>query len=195
MEVRLTCTGNRPLMLHNVQLASQFNPYAKELKKLNNNRAKTEEDRMEIARVEFEGSLYWDNTLGPVIPGANLFASLIGGAKLRRGGMKVQRGLIVEDFMMPLIYDGPRDIKGLWGNGESEFVDIRPVTVQRAKVDRCRPIFDIWAVEANIIIDTSTLEFSEFQEFATLAGKTAGLGDYRAMYGRYDVAIEVLSED
>lgn len=190
MKVRLTATGTRPLLLHNVQLASPLNPYAKRLKALNSKRVKTDEDRMEIARVEFEGSLYFDNEIGPYIPGQNLLRSLVGGARLSKAGKKVERGVVVADFMLPLVYDGPRTVEGLWGNGESEFVDIRPVTVQRNKVDRCRPIFRNWLVEADILLDPKAIDPEEFAEVAKNAGALEGLGDFRTMYGRYDVAIE-----
>lgn len=189
MKVRVTCTGTRPLLLHNVQLASPMNRYAKKLKALNSKRVKTDEDRIEIARVEFEGSLYYDDGLGPYMPGQNLLRSLIGGARLIKAGKKIERGAVIADFQLPLIYQGPRDIEGLWGGGESEFVDIRPVSVQRNKVDRCRPIFRNWAVEADIVIDPKAIEFDEFVQVAGLAGEMEGLGDFRTMYGRFSVEV------
>ncbi|WP_435109765.1 hypothetical protein [Nocardiopsis synnemataformans] len=192
MKVRITCTGTRPLLLHNVQLASPLNPYAKKLKSLNSKRTKTDEDRMEIARVEFEGSLYFDAELGPYLPAQNLFQSLIAGARLNKAGKKIERGVAITDFMLPLVYDGPRTVDGLWGGGESPFVDIRPVTVQRMKVDRCRPVFREWLVEAEALIDPKVIEFEEFCDVAKNAGALEGLGDFRKMYGRYAAEIERL---
>lgn len=192
MKIRITATGTRPLLLHNVQLASPLNPYAKKLKSLNSKRVKTDEDRMEIARVEFEGSLYFDEQLGPYIPAQNLFQSLVAGARLNKAGKKVERGVVVTDFMLPLVYEGPRTVEGLWGGGGSEFVDIRPVTVQRMKVDRCRPMFREWAIEAEALIDPKVIEFDEFADVANNAGALEGLGDFRKMYGRYAVKVERL---
>lgn len=191
-EVRMVCTGTRPLLLHNVQLASPLNPYAKRLKTLNSKRVKTDEDRIAMARVEFEGSLYFEEGIGPYLPGANLLASLIEGAKIKRAGRKVERGVVVKDFQCPLIYRGPRDIEGLWGGGESEYVDIRPVTVTTSKVDRCRPIFREWAIEAVVLVDEGAIDYEEFVEVAHLAGRMAGLGDYRRVYGRYEVELTEL---
>jgi hypothetical protein len=190
MKLRLTCTGTRPLLLHNVQLASPMNPYAKKLKALNSKRVKTDEDRLEVARVEFEGSLYYEADLGPYLPAQNVLRSLIGGARLSKAGKKIERGVAMIDFALPLIYDGPRDVEGLWGNGESQFVDIRPVSVQRNKVDRCRPIFREWVVEADVLIDPKAIDPSEFRDVAANAGALEGLGDFRTMFGRYAVEIE-----
>lgn len=190
MKVRLTGTGTRPLLMHNVQLASPLNAYAKKLKSLNSKRTKTDEDRMEVARVEFEGSLYFDPEVGPYVPGPNLLASLVEGGRLTKSGKKVERGVNVADLVMPLIYRGPRDIESLWGGGESEYVDLRTVVVQRNKVDRCRPIFREWTFEAEILLDPSVIDLAEFAEVAGNAGAMAGIGDYRRMYGRYSVGIE-----
>jgi hypothetical protein len=175
-----------------VRLASPLNPFAKKLKALNGKRNKTDDDRMEIARVEFEGGLYHDKDLGPYVPAANLFRSLIGGGRLTKAGKRVERGVMVDGVEFPLIYKGPRDVEGLWGGGESEFVDVRTVVVQRSKVDRCRPIFHTWTVEADIILDPTVIDYDEFVGVARNAGAMEGLGDYRMLYGRFSVEIEQL---
>lgn len=190
---QLFCEGTKPLLMHNVRLASPLNPYAKELKSLNSKRTKTDEDRLAVARTEFEGSLYFEDGIGPYIPGENVRASLIEGARVTRSGKKVERGVIIETFQCPLIYQGPRTIEGLWGNGiESPYVDIRPVTVQSNKVDRCRPYFPKWAIEVVVLVDESALDYEEFVSIAKSAGSLAGLGDYRQVYGRYSVEITEL---
>lgn len=192
MKVRLTATGTRPLIMHNVRLASPLNAFAKELKRLNAKRNKTDEDRLEIARVEFEGGLYHDAELGPYIPAPNLFRSLIDGGRLTKAGKRIERGVIIDGIEFPLIYKGPRDVERLWGGGESEYVDVRTVVVVRNKIDRCRPIFRTWAVEADIVLDPSVIDLAEFRDVARNAGQMAGLGDYRLMYGRYVTEIEEL---
>lgn len=178
--------------MHNVRLASPLNAFAKELKRLNAKRNKTDEDRLEIARVEFEGGLYHDAELGPYIPAPNLFRSLIDGGRLTKAGKRIERGVIIDGIEFPLIYKGPRDVERLWGGGESEYVDVRTVVVVRNKIDRCRPIFRTWAVEADIVLDPSVIDLAEFRDVARNAGQMAGLGDYRLMYGRYVTEIEEL---
>ncbi len=192
MKVRINATGTRPVIWHNVQLASPLNSYSKRLKAMNAKRVKTDEDRMEIAHVEWEGSLYMDPEIGPYVPGPNVYRSLINGARLTKAGKKIERGVTVTELQYPLIYKGPRDLVGLWGNGESEYVDVRTVRVQTAKVDRCRPIFRSWAFEAECLIDPRVIDFDEFAEVARMAGEMEGIGDYRLMYGRYSVEVNEL---
>jgi hypothetical protein len=192
MKLRLTCTGTRPLLMHNVQLASPLNPYAKRLKGLNAKRVKTDEDRLAIARAEFEGGLYWAEVAGPFIPATALRRSLVGGARLIKAGKKIERGVVVTDYILPLVYEGPRDVEGLWGGGSSPFVDIRVVALRGVKIDRCRPIFRSWLVEAEVIADPQVIEYAEFCEVARLAGEMEGIGDFREMYGRYTTRVERL---
>lgn len=189
MKVRLTATGTRPLILHNVQLASPLNKYAKELKRLNSKRVKTDDDRMDIARVEWEGSFYFDPEVGPYVPGPNVFRCLINGARITRAGKKIERGVMVTELVLPLIYKGPRDLDGLWGGGESEYVDVRLAVVQRSKVDRCRPIFRNWAFEAELLLDPKIIDYDELCEIARQAGEMEGIGDYRLMYGRFSAEV------
>jgi hypothetical protein len=179
--------------MHNVQLASPLNPYAKRLKALNAKRSKTDEDRLEIARTEFEGGLYWEEQVGPFVPAAMLRRSLVGGARLIRAGKSIERGVVVTDYLLPLIYDGPRDVEGLWGGGPgSPFVDIRPVTIARQKVDRCRPVFRTWVIEAELVADPQVIDFEKVCEVARLAGEMEGMGDFREMYGRYTTQVQRL---
>lgn len=190
MRLRMTCTGTVPLLMHNVQLASPRNVYAKKLKALNSKMKKTDEDLLEIAQVEFMGGLYFDDALGPYLPSYNLRCCLVAGAKQNRAGKKVERGVTMQDAQLPLLYDGPRTMEGLWK--DDAFVDIRSAAVQRSRVDRCRPRFDDWALEADILLETSILPLDEFRVIADKAGAYEGLGDFRAQFGRFEVDIKVL---
>jgi len=190
MKLRITAKGTRPLLLHNVRLASPLDPFAKRLKALNAKRVKTDEDRLEIARTEWEGGLYFDPEIGPFVPAPNVLASLIGGARLIKAGKKIERGVMVNDLQMPLAYRGPREIDAMWGGGESEFVDMRTVRVGQSKIDRCRPVFREWAFESDVEIDPQVIEVDEFKEVARLAGSMEGVGDYRRLYGRFEASVE-----
>lgn len=195
MKVRLTATGTRPLLMHNVQLASPMNRFAQELSRLN--RAKpsskrTDEDRLEIARVEWEGGLYFEVGLGPYVPASWVFKSLLEGARSGRRGKKIEGGLVVVEMVHPLIYRGARDVEGMWANGSGEFVDFRTVRVGQAKVDRCRPVFRDWSFESELMVDPSVLDVDELADIAAISGKLVGLGDYRQQYGRYESKVEPL---
>ena len=191
MKYRVTCTGTRPLLMHNERLASSLDPYTKQIKTITDKRSKmTDDDLIAKYRLEFEGGMYWDAETGPVIPGKCLFASIQGAARTTRNGKDIERGVVVTDFQMPLIYDGPRTVEGLWGDGTSKWVDVRLVGLNNKRVDRCRPIFPEWAIEAEILLDETVLNPETFELILQRAGMIEGLGDYRKLYGRYEVEFD-----
>lgn len=194
MKLRVVATGTRPLLMHNVQLASPMNYYAKMMKEISAKKTKTEDDRRSMAQIEFYGGLYIDSVVGPYIPGEMILASTIEGGRLTKRGRHVERAVNVCDLINPLIYPGPRTADELWGDGSTEFVDMRSVRVGQSRVDRTRPIFNIWQVEFNILVDSEVLDFGDMSRVLRDAGEFAGFGDYRKMYGRYTVDIEAINE-
>lgn len=192
MDVRLTATGTRPLLMHNERLASPLDSFAQELARLNRakpSKQRTDEDRMQMARVEWEGGLYFEEGFGPYVPASWIFKNFLNAARSGRRGKKIEGGVQVNELVHPLIYKGPRTIEELWGEGKTNYVDFRSTRVQSSRVDRCRPIFKTWAIEAAITIDPSVIDMEELADIAVIGGKLHGYGDYRQQYGRFDAVI------
>lgn len=180
--------GTAPLLMHNIRLADDQDPYVREIKKLTAKKTKkTDDDKMEIDRLSFAGGLYWDEDLGPFMPAENIFRCLMEAGSLTRSGKKIERGVIFEGTRARLEYDGPRDIESLWGdNGQSLFVDRRMVAVQRQRIPRVRPIFPNWALSIGVEIDPQVIDHDEFEDIAEKAGRLIGIGDYRRFYGKFE---------
>ncbi len=197
MKVRITAKGTTPLLMHNVRLASPMNSYAKALAALTKAKTsskRTDQDRIEIARLEFEGGLYFDDEIGPYAPGKWFSKNLLDAARRGRRGKLVEEGVTIgpDSMINPLAYHGPRDIEGIWGNGESDFVSFETVRVGMAKVDRCRPIFPEWSTEVDFEIEDDVLDFDTFRDIAVIGGRL-GLGDYRSGgYGRFNASVVAL---
>lgn len=195
---KVTLTGTTPLLMHNAQLSDDFNPIVRDIKRLNAKRTKkTDEDKVEVARLEFVGGLYYDSELGPVMPAKNLNATILNAAKITRERPTVVRaGLIFDSLVYRLDYDGPRDLENLWGEGTSQFVSRESIAVQAARVMRTRPVFNEWGVSLTAEFDTSELDPDRFAEFVVKAGRMVGLGDWRpeknGQYGRFAADIEEL---
>lgn len=191
--VRLQFSGNTmPLVMHNGRLADPLNPLAKKLKGLTAKRKKSDDDLMEIQRVEWEGGLYYDPKTGPYVPADTVAACIISGAKQSRRGtlLKASINNILEP-RIPLQYSGPRTLEALWA--DPVYRDVRGVVVAGRRVMRCRPCFPPpWKL-------TFTLEYDDMNEEDILAvcvdaGKKAGLCEMRPRYGRFAVEI-VASND
>jgi hypothetical protein len=188
--VRLT--GQSPLLMHNGQLANPFNKFAKALKEVTSKRKKTEEDQLAIMRIEWEGGLYFDPEVGPYVPSENLESLINDGARLQKRGQDVERAVFVLTRKVPLLYDGPRDVEGMWAS--EKFLDYRSTVNPSSggRTMRARPIFYQWALELDVHYRPDVIDRADLIRFLTDAGQHKGLMDYRPRYGQFTV--EVLSE-
>lgn len=101
--------------------------------------------------------------------------SIIKRARHYRAGKQVERGVSIADFMLPVIYGGPRDMAGLWGGGKSKFLDLRSVRVTGGgRIDWCRPIFREWLIEAEVILDPEAIDLEKFTARCSGPGKWKG---------------------
>lgn len=179
--LRYRIIGAAPLVMHNGQLADPMNPIAREMKKVSGKRAKTEADYERLAELEFRGGLYLSGG-EPCIPGENLEAVIIEGAKKMKRGPQARAG-IISDGLHPLEYDGPRDADGLWS--DPEFRLSVGVRVQKARVMRTRPIFRRWSAEVFVDFMPGQLNAHEIDEFMVSAGTVIGVCDWRPKFGRF----------
>jgi hypothetical protein len=106
------------------------------------------------------------------------------GAKKQRLGKAFLSAIFMTDDV-PLEYDGPRTIDGLYG--KRQFVDYRPVKVKTNKVMKCRPCFPEWSITFVMEYDEDIINESQLLQAAKEAGKYCGLCDFRPMYGRFTV--------
>lgn len=185
---KVTIEGTRPLLMHNGRLADPLDQAAKALKVATLKKSKTDEDQIEIARIEFEGGLYWDKNAGPYIPSDNLQAMLIEGAKKRRLGKAFE---CMVEVLIPsnldgykLEYKGPRDPSTLWKQG---WYLRKGASVHGSKVMRTRPRFPQWSISFEIEILDDGPEPEIVQQALVDAGSLVGLGDWSPRYGRFSL--------
>jgi len=187
MEINVTLAGTTQLLMHNEQLADPTNPIVREIKTITDKRKKTDEDLLRKLRLDFEGGLYWSPTAGPFLPTYNVKRAFVEGARLSKLGKAVERAFAPLEAEAALVYDGPRDIEGMWAAG---FRDVRSVKIGMQRVTRCRPSFPAgWRVSFRADLATDLLNLDEFGRCAATAGLLTGIGDYRARYGRFTVEV------
>lgn len=184
----LNITGTAPLLMHNARLADSLDPATKALKRVSSKRTKTDDDHALVAEAEFRGGLYIDPDIGPYLPGENIAAALVEGAKLNKLGVKVKRGVLITTDVNPLGYTGPRTADELWA--DEKFRHRASVKVGTSRVVRTRPVFTGWAVSVDGMLDESQLDLTELQQIAENAGSFIGLGDWRPRFGRFIAKVE-----
>lgn len=186
----MTLTGTEPLLMHNARLADPLDPATKALRAVSSKRVKTDDDREEMARLEFIGGLYLDPDVGPYVPGENIERCLVDGGKITKSGRKVTQGVFVKTNINPIAYPGPRDPEGLWA--DVNFRLVKSVKVTTSRVMRTRPMFRQWKLDAEGVLDTAVLSLEDLRSIAETAGSRIGLGDYRPRYGRFVAEVEEL---
>lgn len=183
--------GGSALVLHNERLQDPLDPFQQAVAELAGKRGKTLADHLEIGRREFLGGLY-TNGNGPCLPTMNVLRCVQEGGKRHKLGKDVLRGMfpLVED--VDILYEGPRDPDEMW-NQADKFSLRKGVVVSGRRVTRTRPIFRNWGAEVPFEIDAHVFNLETVEKIVTDAGKYAGLGEMRPIYGRFFGT--VLSED
>lgn len=184
----LKIVGKVPLLMHSARLSDPLDEATKELAKFTSKRKKTEDDHVEVARLEHRGSLYWNATAGPYMPGENVAACLFRAASKLKLMSTLKPALIITSEVNPLAYAGPRDIEGLWMN--KAFVHRASVTVGQQRVIRTRPVFTPWSVTVEGELDTEAVDRDQFVRIVEIAGRSIGLGDWRPRFGRFDPEVK-----
>lgn len=184
--VTVKLTGTRPLLMHADVFADPLSPLTKAHKALTSKRKKTDDDHEAIAKSEWRGGLYYDDQLGPYMPGVNIEAALIAGARLSKLGASIKRSAEVMDEKCRVEYEGPRTVQGLWSKG---FYDARSVKVSTARLMRYRPIFRQWSLVCEIALDPESIDRDQVIRCLRDAGQYCGIGDYRPKFGRFDVEV------
>ena len=185
LSVRLFIQGLTPLLMHNERLADPFDVYTKQLSAVTSKRRKTEDDQLLAQKIEWTGGLYWNEKLGPYIPGANVKRCIQGGGQVSKRGKDVLRGVFPREAEVPLSYTpNVRDLDAMWDAGC--FLDRRSVRLTGSrKIMRVRPKFMPWSLETRLYLNPAIVDPDLCVEWLRLAGQVEGLGDYRPTMGQF----------
>lgn len=189
--------GTTPLMLKSDRTVDPFDPYAVKMKEITDKKTKkTDADVRMLRRLEWEAGLYFDEEIGPYVPGWNVIRCIQDGAKMSRKGKDVIRGVTGPD-VVPILYKGPRTLDAMYEAGDGRrFVDVRRVVNngRGGATMRARPIFREWLLNLELEYDENVIS-NERDLLAVMshAGRFAGLGEYRPSspkgghFGRFTV--------
>ena len=189
--LKVTWKGTKTLIMHSCQCVNPLNPIQKELKKYTSKRTKTDEDLQRISDLEWEAGAYWKEGMGLYIPGENVIATIVNGAKLFKKGTDVQKYVSVPDVHIPFNYGENLTKEELIA--DKDYRDVRPMVVGKAKVIRTRPRFNQWSITFNLEYEEDKIDRDVVILALENAGKYVGLCDSRRYgYGRFVVKAEEL---
>lgn len=184
--LRFEIESDGPILQHDDKAANPFNEYARSLKILADKSRKTEEDLMEMARIEWLASLYYTPQHGYFLKAECFEGALCEAARAKKLGKVFREAVRVED-------DPAFRFEHEWLPPEKlflreEYRDLRTVKSRSARIVRCRPIFRQWSCRVEVRYDRTRLNERQVVDAMNYAGMYIGLCDYRPKYGRFAVA-------
>lgn len=185
--LKFRCVGFAPLLMHNGAMANPLNPRVKEMKAITSLRKKTDENHLELQRLEFAASLYLDAKGRVIIPSSNIEGTLVEGAKKAKLGKAFKSAVMVADDAI-LNFGEQLTAEQLWEQNE-RYADVRAVIVNNSRVMRTRPIFHDWSIEFSADFDDEQINRDQLIKATEDAGRMVGLCDYRPKFGRFTVEV------
>jgi hypothetical protein len=193
-ELKVKVEGIVPIIFHNGQLKDPLNSFVREIKKFSKKANKTDEDHLEISRLEFLGGAYLNAGGQPIIPATGIERALaeagkrikIGKAGLTRD---IKAGLFVQEDAILDFEDKGKTMDELWELGE-KYVLRNAVNVQKNSVMRTRPIFREWGAVFKLSYFDDVLDSSSIEQALTVLSRLVGLYEWRPRYGRFTFTIK-----
>lgn len=139
---------------------------------------KTFDDEAQLRRLEWEVRIYFDDELGPYLPGRMLKAVLIEAAGKFKKGATIKRSLTTALYRIPLQYTGPRDQDGLWAQEHRFTTMVQNAGFGSGRVMRTRPMFPEWGLSVGIAFDPEEIDPKTLAAIVERSQRY-GLGDYR----------------
>ncbi len=188
MNIEIAILGTTPLLMHNPRMVDPEFPLNREIKALTSKRKKTDEDLRKIEDLEWYGGLYTEGSGKSEVvvqPTSKVRKCIINTGKISKQGKSIERAVILTELNVPLIYDGPQDIKSLSEN--HVYRSRLSVGIGNKRVMRCRPQFNPWGlIVRGYFVDDAGLNFDELCRIVALAGIAERIGDNRVNgYGRF----------
>lgn len=192
---RLNVVGTKPLLVHNVRMANPLDQWKRALKALTDDKkkSKTDEGLLEILKVESRGAIYEteDGLVG--MPMDNIYSTIQEAAKSFKRGADIERSLLYEPIVVPLIVDGRTWKVEEYLTGGADHIDVRPVGVQQRKTLRARPIFHNWAFTCEFSLISQVMDIRDLAPIIERAGQFVGLCERRPRYGTFRATVEEIS--
>jgi hypothetical protein len=191
-DLTMVLRGTRPLLLHNVRLRDELDPFKQRLDELTGKTKKTLDHHREIADAEWLGGIYWDEELGPYVKSECVEACIQQMGGFERKGSAIKRGVLITGVdapdMLKLEYNGPRDLEALLADPNYRHRGAVNVGSGKKKLTmRTRPRFQMWSAACHVNINPAQINEKDFTRIAEAAGTFIGIGDYRPRYGRFEV--------
>lgn len=192
-QAKISITGLNYLLMNNPQTVDPFNKFSKLKKPLTSKKSKTEEDLIELADLDTESKIYFDDELGVYVPTRWLTEQIVTSAYgiIKVSKDKMRGGLFATEDNCKLFYDGMNKVKTIGDVvGNSDFRHRKILPQQQIRIAKDFPIFKNWRFSTIVEFDDSVVDFNGLKSVITRTAKYSGFGDFRPTFGRAEAVIE-----
>lgn len=179
--------GVAPLLQHDDKLANPFSELTKSMKAISAKRKKTEEDLLEMARIEWMASLYYNDIERYFIKAECFEGAIMNAGKAKKLGTVLKQSMSIPNNPQLLFRDSKLSPDKLYNI--DNYKDVRSVCIQRARISRCRPIFTDWSCVVELWYEETRISEHELIDIVEYAGRYIGVCDYRPKFGRFNVTV------
>ena len=185
--INFTVKGAEPLLLNNPQTVDPFNPYARSKKEITKKRAKTDEDLLELRRLEVESKVYFDDEMGIYVPATWISAAIAGRSfkQCKISKAEIRSAVFPVESKIKLKYSGSEKVRAISDiSGNPDFVKTMLLKQGQVRIAKCAPIFHNWSFDASLEFDPSVIDEATLVAILSAAASYGGFGDFRPTFGR-----------
>ena len=110
-------------------------------------------------------------------------------AAMRKAATNLKKGGSGKKTLKDFVYSGLQVSPDLIPLTPQKYdIDVQIVKVGTARIPRARPLFKTWEIDFKItIVDEQTWDAGTVRQVLEEAGKYQGIGDFRPLYGTFEV--------
>lgn len=195
--VQVQIKGTRPILQHNGMLANPIDPLTRQVAALAKKKNKTVADYQALLTLEAYAGCWQtaDGRLG--LPTENVWSAIREAARMTKNGKEIERGLSFDPGEVATLIVGgkPCETRAYVEEPSGAHLFIRTVVVSRRRCLRARTIAREWSSTHTFTLMEDVLDLDRFTPIIECAGRLIGVGDWRPIYGRFDVTdVSVVAE-
>lgn len=182
-----------PLLQNNPQTVDRFNPYTKQMAKINAKKTRrTDEDYRDLQNLEVRAKIFWDDDIGIYVPSSWLMAAIAATSfkKAKVSKADVRGSVFATEDKIPLKYRDQDKVKtpdDIVGN--PDFRINLTLKQGQVRVVKAAPIFHQWSFKTAIEFDDNLIDADSLSDIIKHAAMYGGFGDFRPTFGRAQAEI------
>lgn len=177
--------GITPICFHRGGLANPLDKFSKAIKAITRKAKKTDDELLEIARLEWFGSLYVNDDDRIVVPGRGIESAIKQTAKRSKLGKVVQASVMSDGDWELNFPKKNTSVEKLWDDENYRLQILHRVGPSR--VVRTTPIFREWSLSFDLSFMPSEIDSGVLEKIVRDCGQLNGMFELRPRYGRFEV--------